>query len=644
MQSGAIHTIKVPIGLNLVEAEARPFIEELFELAKTTHAKTEDLPKAIVLWQEGAQSDWSASFLAELQNDILLDELVVRVQQFRLLLQLIRHSPVPWIYVCHGNCLGSWFELASACFCLVSGHSNYRIGYPAIGAGLYPFGGTVENTGAKIQSFAEWQNNSVFTFADINLRHIFSMQVHRDHWEEEFHRWFEKDLDRRWVEHRTMVQRVKIENIEETEASFHTNLSVLKQVRSDWLKNVKLNETGSSWDVCAELFRKHKKDIPALEWNKIVAFFAAREMVGARFLSWFEGTAPRLFGLSSQAASGIPKLIYVDLSSEVPPAESLVRLLRRGCKLVFFHETLVELRQGLELVYARLEKHLTFEPAQSYWQNGIFWCVKEAEKISTPILRWTVDDRIAFIHQGETLEWWRVSGNRGRAPSGICEWVGGKTLQAQSAVQESMAYQTLMALCDYLVCTKPSGVEGLPLSIVVRSLVFEELLRCSYYTQRDVTEVVEELGRAGWRLIGAQGFWNRFLATRSIFLPIDAGRCLVGSKKLNQDILDVGLWKEARFVVAKLKLNQPAVLWTSAQLSDHFAVLAGLLCLLLAQLQLVDSLMDADAFINHCLGFPPDKGGPLQFVSKRGIARVQAEVATHWPEFNELWVSWAKDK
>src|SRR5690606_11562571 len=121
------------------------------------------------------------------------------------------------------------------------------------------------------------------------------------------------------------------------------------------------------------------------------------------------------------------------------------------------------------------------------------------------------------------------------AVRGACEWpIGNETA---SDLLESAISLT----ANRLVRTHPLGPDRMPISMWIRSLCLEELIRVSDHFQNDLMAVVDHLGTQGWEFAGRVEAWDRFLRTRSLNHPLRHETVELYAEALDQTIWEVGL-------------------------------------------------------------------------------------------------------
>jgi hypothetical protein len=185
---------------------------------------------------------------------------------------------------------------------------------------------------------------------------------------------------------------------------------------------------------------------------------------------------------------------------------------------------------------------------------------------------------------------------------------------------------------------------GLPLAVIVRSLLLEELVRV---TPRigDLTEVVEALAQNGWRFAGSEESWDRFLRTRVEGYGWDAELPHVLGRAADRQLWEMGGWKLVRAhakgligAAAKAGSESP-IRWNATALSQHAATFVGLVALALGVGHAPSARVDAEVLAAKAVGMPSGLGTPIGFLRRRGRRRVEYYAAQNWPDypFEKLW-------
>jgi hypothetical protein len=290
-------------------------------------------------------------------------------------------------------------------------------------------------------------------------------------------------------------------------------------------------------------------------------------------------------------------------------------------QLIFAATDSRDLMAALNLQFSRLEKVLGAVAAKTLWEDNISWFQGQSELSNVPILRWTLDDCFTLTIEDQELRFLRLEGNSPSAKAGLMEYPGSK-----------------YSLSDVAQCIISIVADGLlsidiasnhpPLTVQIRSLFFDEMLKISQSIDGDLDTVRESLRSSGWHFAGGDESWDRFLRTRQQSRPINGeDRKLQRCPPINWDITS---WRHAK-IEAKKASTQSSTNWNATAIGQHLALFLGILTELAALDLTLDDKRIADTLAGHALGLPDSMGTTLTFLQQKGRRRIQHYARMHWP-------------
>ena len=316
----------------------------------------------------------------------------------------------------------------------------------------------------------------------------------------------------------------------------------------------------------------------------------------------------------------------IDLDHLAPPSAIFDRLVHLNTNLVFVASDAKALQGSLDLVYHRLEKDLEWHKLNRFWRGHVSWFVGHPDERVGTYLRFLVDDRVQVCHDGEKTQIIRLCGNDRPAVRGACEWPTDEHSAGLDAAVRLTAAR--------VVRTKPIGEDRIPISLWVRSLCFEELVRVAVHFNNELTQVVDLLGEQGWDFAGRVEAWDRFLRTRSLGYPFSEEMAQLCGSAVSQSTWEVGLFKHARQMTKRNGVPDAGP-WRPTELSVHLATFSGLLALMIAEKGWCKDEVDAEVLCMECLGLPDAFGSPLSYIHRRGRRRVSHYAQSHWTGFDD---------
>lgn len=620
-----IKKIQVPTNLHPLENAAQVFLKELQQLCiDTSHG--DDSVQGVLLLQKDSTANFSEAWLNELRNVLLLDELVQRIHLLRNVCQKIRQSRITWMYAAAGNTCGGFFEIAFACHKRFWFDSNAVVGFPEIESGAFPGGGTIEilNEQQRVDA-AEWAKDAFVSVQRALERDWADFVGDARDWEGYAEAWLANLLAQ---PNRSLKTQQKLEpysppNYNQSSASLQkSDLWSGDHGFSDKLFN--------AWEAGWKVLRAKARERSKVDQDNLFVYFAARHYLSAAYMIWVRRDSWKSDRAhqANRVVAPDARVAYVNLNeSLVPPARPLARLLREGYLVVLVGDSSRSLKGNLELLYGRFERILPANELHDLWQRGISWIVSE-DRLTNPqtILEWTSDERLV-IQPGrpDEAKFIRLEGNKGSAASGWCEFV---QINNKAPDQASLALATVMS--NGIIYTRPVGTASLPVSMYVRSLFFEEMLRVAGAHPGGLNVVLDELRATGWGFAATHSSWDYFLIHREGDFSMSPTSLALGGKGLEAFAWQIGHWRSAVNYVNQQPKN--AAKMHSQELSLHFAIYAGVITRMLVKHGHVRSDFDGDTLVKSCLGFPAFHGTPLSLMELRGANRVLYHCQRHWPE------------
>ncbi len=612
---------------------AQGVLATLTSVAERCHQPSPPEDGVLVL-QESPQNDVDDPELLRSMESCLLDEAARAFDDLRWALHLIRNAPVPWIYAAASDSLGSSFELALSCRKRLWFAPEARLGFPAIAAGFFPPGGAIEAITKKAGKTRDtWQNKPLLTAAEARAEGLVDFSTRAADWREAARSMFAVLNEERAQAGGISPQRApRIDFSTPRDAEARQNAFENLEFVAKWQKAHAV-QPRTAWEICWELVKERQKLKDPRDLGRLVAYICARHVLAPEFHAWT--ASQRAFRCARRSAfvnaRPVARLV-VDLDCLAPPTEVLARIMRASTQIVFICGDAEALAVALNLVYSRLERHLGAETAFAFWERHVSWACAPAAAVGAPLLRFTVDDRVQIVDGGESQWFLRLAGNAGGAAAGILEW----SIADRKAELPPLVLAVARLVSDGIMQSPASKV---PRSVHIRSLFLEEMIRVARHMDGDLAAAADALHAKGWTFAGSDEAWDRFLHTRRDtyrLLPALGG---VGASELDRVNWEIGSFKHAR-AVAKKGGSAGKTRWNPTAVSQHMALFLGLVVDVVAASASAAAgggagtdLGEIDAFCALALGFPTELGSPRHFLERRGLRRVEYDVARHWPAF-----------
>lgn len=579
--------------------------------------------KAIIVTLKANHHFIDLELLHELKNEIYFDELFGRIIKLQYLAQHISRSSHFWIFVHANDCLGALFDLALAFdyrFCF---NSRALVGFPSIAGSLLPFVGPfIQRYGRSSRRRGRWIKRSVLRASDAVDVNLLNFVTDHSDWRTDVVRWVYQFLsDEKSLSSDPL-------SLEMPNSSEIMKEALDRIAQDDLLAKARPGRETfeGTWSLASQVRGTDHKALYAA-----IAYMCSRTLVSRDFIKWAErhlSTGGSLYWLEPERS----KIAYVDMEFLAPPIKPLVRLIESGFKVIFCSSDERRLKEGVELMYARFERHLTKIDAQDLWRNGIAWYTGDITSVNEfPVIQWLANDRVRINTIDGELVFLRFLGNRGSAE---CGWAELSLDDLNSLNKYHQSYEIARLMSDGIVksCRLVKG--QVELSTAVRSFFLEEILTVASTLQGATGKLLPALRDAGWGYVADDNSWEYFLRAREETYRIPASAIRVGSISVNSEMWHLGVWREGR-EGARQGSKKDRGLWNPVSISRHFATYAAMIAEQVCKSGLVRDAKEADRFVSECLGFPANLGTPLTFLESLGRRRFTYYCQRFWPRYQE---------
>lgn len=617
--------VRLPERLCLYEEKALAFLQSTTRFAEELHRQTSAPVRGVLVLQTTSADDRSATWLRELEDSALFRDLVGRLDSWRWLLSLVRNAPVPWVYMTRFDCRGSAFELALSCQRRYIFGADARVGFPEIAVGSFPPGGVLESLSKRAGRTKErWQNKPELTAweaLDEGLVHFCS---EAEAWLPVAERLF---LELLQTSPKAGVRDAKRKQARadyfDIGASPGSSEAATEQLETVWrAEQARSRKYPSAWDYCWQLVKERHRLKDPQDLGRLVAHIAAGHFLTPSYQAWIATDLVGRESVVETTRSGPLPPLVIDLSYAAPPTEVLVKILQHDGRIVLVASEARALAAALNLLFNRLERLLTTPRAIPLWERQVTWYQGDGDDSGKPLLRWTVDDRMIVSFRRETQAFLRLEGNASTAKPGFLEGDG---------PPPDGLFADIVSLTSDGAINAPAAAPGVPLSVYMRSLFLEEMLRISSHVDGNLAAVTEALRAHDWRFAGDDDAWDRFLRTRHDVYAFEAELLGLGATPLDRVGLEIGTWKHARHVAKKRA--GPKVAWNPTAISQHLGIFSGLVAEHAVTGRALVSRRTADRLASVALGFPEGYGTPLTYLRRRGRRRVEVYAKEQWPRF-----------
>ncbi len=538
--------------------------------------------------------------------DRLYIETFATIVRWRLVLQQIQKSRVPWFFIGSGPTLGVLFELACACHFRVFTDELVLVGFPDMLVGDFPFGLNATMMPLKNTRVREYlEKHPVLSARDayhIGLVDVLCLGGDGVRLSEQF------------IGQKTRVlgKESKVKKLSQPHLTEAELIKIEFDQQSLLAQQGKLD---SVYTKCLHILEKKGAFRKSADPDVLIGIVAARRLLN-----------PKHQRLRKTGDCDVPPSImrrvetsdtfYIDTEGVLPPTAVFAALLEGSCQVVLYASENAKIVTALNLLYHRLERLKGAKNASKIWEKKLQWVVSEHRPRSGAMLHWTHADELYIEINGRRAICYCVGGNHQEANRSVVE-----ILQVDSGLGDENRFGYILSLVGERVW---HGEHGQGYAVVLRNMFFAELMRLTRASGRDLSAILALLRKDGWGFAGDEEFWDRFLRSRQEAVLTHGEDAIRGGKDPGGG--EIGSIRHARAISRKPE-GAMAKAWCGARLSQHLALFIGVVVAGITNESHIDWLAA------KTLGFPLKYGTPLTYLQGRGRSRVRAYVVSEWPDF-----------
>lgn len=611
---------------SLFDAHGNEFVDQILILAEQIHRGEAQNIDSVFIFQVNDNAERLGGWIQNLDTRIMLHNLAARIEKFRWVLSLIRKSPIPWVYLSRSTCFGSYWELASACDIRMWFSRSAHVGFPEIWCGSFPPGGTLENifkTSSRVRD--SWHLNPVRSTSDAFEDGIIDFLSEVDEFELSAldickeviknHSAFSK----RTVHRKSEIKRYDFER--DLKARNESLNSLFDAWRSRDISH-DISRIQQSWEYCWYVVQNKNMFANSHERGRVIAYICAHYYLSREFkfsMANFmlnriqhNGRHPFVFDVLS---------IHIDVNLMAPPAEAVRRILDLGLSIIFFAQTAEKLASSLHIIFGKGEMF------GSDWLEKVSWFHGKVIPDNKIVFRWSSKNKLIVLDKQIRLELLSIEKKQKDQKLNFLEWIN-----PGDNLEQTFAFQIISLISDGVLRSKKITNVQLPLSIYIKSNVFEELCKFCAFSGLEMDRVLEALKHYGWGVISDPNMWEDFLQERADNFQFERGLKDAFGNSLTKSIWEASSLKSARLVTKKLGVESKFISASRAHISQHFAVYISMLTLKLAPL--FGGTENSELICSIILGFSSKYGTPLSYLRHYGRRRIAAYTNRIWPEID----------
>jgi enoyl-CoA hydratase/carnithine racemase len=602
---------------SLFEPSSQPHINRLRQILD--HCRTGEIH---IIRVRGECHDYSNSWLEYLRAESMWSELYDRMHAWHIVFARIIQSKAKWFFLCDGDVVGSWWELALSCHGRILANPYAKVGFPDIFIDIFaPLASTAfkrflcyENT-ETLADRAIMHARDAYKLGLINLCLLDSFWIN-DAAIMELQTWFQKFIpqeDVKLTPKHDYVRRLYTKDQIESERMELTN-------RRQWLNAIRVQFGPKFWR------EKSVQTVASMASQHLAA--VAMRFLMPDYQAWLSRRIAR-YRLGSHDHWWITSSNYtvIDVTGGTPPQDVLNCFLARRKHLLFTSEDPNKLKSALEVVRPRFDRNK--KPSDfSTWDDSVHWfCMNPKEDAYAEVVCSFNQDDTLIVRRGAHVQpYFRISGNFGHAGVGWCEKL---PTQAEGPEHDRLeAEETVGLMSNGLLTAHRYPIPNMPLTICLRYVLYECMQRQFSQLRHIATfqDYLKLLAQSNW------GFASDLFQWEQLFKAFPPGRYdLAPLLKLFQ----CNSKDQLRTLTPMMNKSKPT---HASSVHENFESIdirsgAGVTRLLalfsyrvyrwLIENQYVTSTDEANLFITLSWGYPGSLRPPSTFLRDFGAQRVE---------------------
>ena len=533
----------------LLSRESESSLNELFRLALKAY-NYPDSSFDVLIIQDGHSNQHSLSTNFGSEEDLLVDEIKIRIYKLRFICRVILKGNANWLYACSGRCLSTFAEIASACDGFISFSVNLEFGFPELIDGFFPVAGAFEKYCRKSTKYLE-----------------------------------------SWVSEPVKILEEPIDSGPSSFVSARDWQSAAKSIMSN--KSFKAKNRFKYPDVLLENYLDQLKVLPKAEFSYeadnhvdsalllIKKMKDPRERARRMIESFCQFIGPQIISsrdsLSFSRTDLQAKFIQIELSSEFPNVDFVWRILSRKWNILFYSSHSQILKSFFEKIFFELEGR-KFEKFHQIWGERVSGCVRSKAIEGVPVISNEGIDHFILRAEGEK---WIFTVLPSVVPTIICE------------TDDEYPISLLSNFGANVISFEGANI----VACFVRNWMLEELYRVGVATGIGLSKTIEYLMKSGWGDHNYKLSWKMHIATRGSKL-----KAQLGSIKLNQEILKIDSWRELKRIGFERDSRIPTM--QTVSIAKHFDVFSKLVSQALSSQVNESSRIQFKTLVDTLLGSP----------------------------------------
>jgi hypothetical protein len=606
------NTLTIPLNqrICLYTDEGLAFLHSLLK-----HSSAE----AIFLHQQISLNDCDPLWFDSLHKNILWDSLAERIWQVKSLLNQLSCGTVPLVFIGTQDCIGSWWELASACHYQLWFSPEAMLGFRKNEQLAFPHYSAEPNRQKLLNAYLVWETEHVVSAAQAFSQHLISCLGFGDKPLVETQKWLAQK------QHEGKAFPLQYDHYQFPEL-LHP-FAECQKLYPKLLAPSALINPDLLGEIVWQLLKIPRSNEQIAVLNSAVVYALARYYLSDTYhRALFHRST-----LSLNPSNALPygNLITIDISEGLPPFSIIKALLLAEFELLFTAEESFHCLQQLELLQQKLRSIFGADTLAKLWGQSLHWFPRSNQQISYFSLQWGPRACVT-LRRGEELRhsFTALGGKHLGAERSWWEASPGTAIDFSAFAEFKCFPKLLSTITDGILISKKSDLV-LSYSSWLRLHFLGEMMQFSRRWGDGLEKTLQSLKAAGWSNVGEGEWWKSFLHDTTI--EAQGQHAQASSMVLPPaEVLNYISWKKTCRAAEPVYPQAPAIAHPHAE-SLHMGYFSSLLAFYLHRHGCFSSLEQADLCTSAALGLPPLYKSCRFFLNKWGKKRCHYYWQKNWP-------------
>ena len=554
--------------------------------------------------------------------NIYLCEWMRRALKFRQILAKIRDLSIGTLWVGHGHCLSTHWELALSTHCRIWFQGDSLVGFPELNHHRLPPGGSLD-----IQPFLNEQER------EAHLKLPVMSVATADHfgliaWTGGAHK--SRDIVLKWMnQNQDIIATYQSKGLPSPYSSENyesVSWEQIEKIESRWHQQKKVKLLNNPLEEALNLFRYRKSFNNVREFQNLLLKTVGKSWLHPANQDYLSHNDHIIASASENDSERFPPPntrypIWIQVSNWSPPVHAVISLLQHGYKVIFYAGKSKDLADVLERIALKIEKWDHKKNLLPLWHQQACWAHVDSIHPELTRLEWQSVEILDISYRGQRFQFLNLESNFINSEPGYLETLA-------EDYQETSLPKELSRILNHLSKGLLQGryvAEETPSSTWIRLMYLQELLELGQHYECELNLLLHSLQESGWGFLASESRWSYFLQTREGHYP-ESSDIVMPTK----EIWDPGRWKHV-IATFQNKNKKRKKEWHVTGISHHLALFAIALTDYLQFRGSFLSRKNLASLVSESSGFPKHLKSPDQFLSFYGHRRFELYRERYWP-------------